>query len=62
MIGKDHQDWEKTGLDTYFQAQTVRTGLGCGRAEEKVWLKAMLGTQMQIPREGGLWAGALRDE
>lgn len=61
MIGKD-QDWEKTGLDTYFQAQTVRTGSRSGRAEDRAWLKAMLGTQMPVPREGGVGAGALRDD
>lgn len=44
MTGKDHQDWEKTGLDTYFPAQTVRSGLRDGRAEEKICLKIMLGT------------------
>lgn len=62
MIGMDHQDREKTVLNIYFQAQTIRTGLQCGRAEEKVWLKAILGTQMRNPREGGLEARALRDE
>lgn len=61
MVWKNPWDWEETGLDTDIFKPRWQGWVG-GGAGEKLWSKAMLGTQVRIRRGGGIGAGALRDE